>query len=154
MAERRAKGSIILEILIALLIVILIATIYIPKTVWDDEERLKQECRSKMDAITIAQIHYKMRTDAYSETLSVVFNYLEQDSFINAKHDSLFGMPFDSMLTDPQTGLDYVIKVRSDSTPFLQIICPNEKSEVPYMYFYKKSISNHGLIKDGEKTWE
>ncbi len=154
MSEKRAKGSIILEVLIALLIVVLVMTVYIPKTIWDTEEEMKVECRARMDNIMNAEIQYKMRTSVYNETLNVVFNYLSQDSTISDSFSNYFTMPFDSMYSCPQTGLDYTVIVQTDTTPNFQVLCPTDADTLEYMKFYEKKTANHGSIKDGDKIWE
>ena len=104
MAETRAKGSIIYELLIIILAVILVVSILYPKRL-KDKARLNTELgRSRMSQLLNAELQYQKFNGRYTDTLSTVFNFIKTDQRYSAWIDSVIGGGLDSVLT----GLDQI----------------------------------------------
>ncbi len=80
MAKEKAKGSIILEILIVILVVALIATIMYPKKVWEEEEQNTKQCRLNMDRILKAELVYQKYHNTYTDSLPELVHFIVDDS--------------------------------------------------------------------------
>ena len=90
MAKDKAKGSIILEILIVILIVALIATILYPKKIWEQEERNTKLCRTNMDRILKAELVYQKYHNTYTDSLPELVNFITKDSTKQATIDYFY----------------------------------------------------------------
>ena len=168
MAEGKRRGSIIYEILIAILIGGLLLSIFFPKYIWDIESKEEEKCRSRLFNLWTAETFFKQKTRSYASSVDTLIEVLKGDSEIMAildtiytqslfpnedTLDTVYNMPIDSLLTCPQTGLKYHI-ILSDSTPLIRIKCPNMESMVPKYLVFKKKITSHGSINDGKVSWE
>lgn len=80
MAKAQAKGSIILEILIVILVIALIATILYPKKVWEEEERNTVTCRANMDRIFKAELIYQKYHNNYTNSVDELISIIKNDS--------------------------------------------------------------------------
>ena len=63
--------------------------VYIPQSVWSEEDRNKQERRKRMEIISQAEEFYYELTDEYTQNVDILFKVVEasMDSLIA---DSLF----------------------------------------------------------------
>ena len=168
MAAGKRRGSILYEILIVILIGLLLLSLYIPRSIWNEEAENAEKCHKRMLNIWSMETYYKSKTKSFTNSFDTLIQVLKSDPEMMAILDTsytrslfpdadtletIYSMPMDSMRTCPETGLEYQIAV-SDSTPNIKIMCSNEEfSETVYL-IYKKKISNHGSISDGKVSWE
>ncbi len=154
MANQKAKGSIILEILIVVFFVFLVLSLYIPKKLWDEEDKERELCRNRMTAIWRLEQEYIRKNQVYTDTLDYLINFIKQDTTKSQVmiDTLLFNNPPDSLHNCPSTGLPYILKLREDKLG-IKIECPNEDYTIRYYLFFTKKIENHGSITDGEKSW-
>jgi len=80
MAKVKAKGSIILELLIVVLVIALIATILYPKRIWEEEEKNTENCRSHMDRIFKAEMIFLKYHNNYTDTLDQLISFFKEDT--------------------------------------------------------------------------
>jgi len=80
MAREKAKGSILLEIIVVILVVGLIVTILYPKKVWDEEEQNTTDCRTNMDRILKAELVYQKFHNTYTDSLPGLVSFIKNDS--------------------------------------------------------------------------
>jgi competence protein ComGC len=59
MAKSEGKGSILLKIVIVVLVIITILVIKIPNDIWQEEERIQEQCRENMTSIYEAHMYYQ-----------------------------------------------------------------------------------------------
>jgi len=78
MGKVKAKGSIIFEILIVILVLALIGTIMYPKSVWQKTRKNTDFCRENMDRILKAELIYLKYHNIYEDTLAKVITFIEQ----------------------------------------------------------------------------
>ncbi|NQU05602.1 MAG: hypothetical protein HQ568_05875 [Calditrichaeota bacterium] len=76
----RSPGSLILEILVAILIVVLILTILTPKRKWEDQVDEESFCRQKMENTYFAARFYHKNTGNYSSNLTEILHFAETES--------------------------------------------------------------------------
>ena len=86
MAQAKAKGSIILEILIVVLTGILIYTIYDPAMKIRAEEELKKVCRFRMKNIRQAELRYFDEYERYTGNIDSLIAFIKE----KALPDSIF----------------------------------------------------------------
>lgn len=86
MAKQKAKGSIVYEVLIVILIAILVATILYPRTVWKNIEKETILCRDQMNRIVDAEGLFISFHESYNFDTSLVHVV----SFV--RNDSIFGL--------------------------------------------------------------
>jgi hypothetical protein len=84
------KGSIILKIVIVLLLALLVYTIWEPFDIVREEEINLRESRLRMSNIRSAQMFYFKHHDAYITDLDSLIYWIQTDSLVIAKSDSLF----------------------------------------------------------------
>ncbi len=81
MAKAKAKGSIILEILIVILIVALIATILYPKKIWRETENQTKACRNNMDRLLKAELVYQSyNNNTYTDSIQGLVSFFKEDT--------------------------------------------------------------------------
>lgn len=82
MALHKAKGSLIYEILIVILLLLLLGTILYPKSVWEKIDRETMLGRENMKLIVDAEILYLQTNPKqnYDSSLVDVFEYIRDDS--------------------------------------------------------------------------
>ena len=82
MVKRKAKGSIIYEILIILLVIVLVATLLYPKSVWNKIERESILCQDQMHRIIEAEALYiSFQGDfKYDSSLVNVIEFVKNES--------------------------------------------------------------------------
>jgi hypothetical protein len=76
----RSPGSLILEILIAILIVVVILAILTPKKKWEDQENEQAFCRQRMENVYYASRFYNKITNSHSSDLTEILQFAETDS--------------------------------------------------------------------------
>ncbi len=99
MAEQRAKGSIIYELLIVILAVALVGSIVYPKKLADQEQKNTQLCRDRMSTILDAELVYLRYNGTYNDTLDRVIEFLRTDPRFATYVDSAIGGQIDSIVT-------------------------------------------------------
>ncbi len=90
MAQVKAKGSIILEILIVILVIALIATLLYPKKIWQTEEENTALCRKNMDKILKAELVYQKYHLTYTDSLPGLISFIKEDSTKQAIKDYFY----------------------------------------------------------------
>jgi len=80
MAKQKAKGSIIYELLIVILIAGLIGTILYPKSIWEEEEAKTTLCRDRMMQIYLAELLYWSYTNTYTDSLPELVEFILGDT--------------------------------------------------------------------------
>ena len=161
-------GSILYKAIIAVLIVVLIISLYIPRQIWNQETMEEQECHDRLYALLLAETYYKQKTNTYSTSFDTLLAVLKTDPQTMAEMDTTYtnylfsdqdsvgaiqNIPLDSAGVCPTTGLPYSIAI-SDSIPALILSCPNEEGEASVYGIFKKKIHNHGNIKDDNLSWK
>jgi len=115
MAKAKAKGSIILEILIVILVIALIATILYPKRIWEEEEKNTQKCRANMDRIFKAEMIFLGYHNNYTDSLDQLISFFEQDTTKKAVRqyfmiDTSLAETMTDYLTQSETEADLVVR--------------------------------------------
>lgn len=98
MAEQKAKGSIIYEILIVVMAVLLIGSILYPKKVGEEETRNRELGRYRMSEIYKAGLQYQKYNHTYTDTLSQIFEFIRTSPEYNRYVDSLIVGGLDSVV--------------------------------------------------------
>jgi len=80
MAKEKAKGSILLELLIVVLALALIGTIMYPKSVWETTEKETLQCRENMEKILKTELIYLKYHNTYQDTLDKVISFIKEDT--------------------------------------------------------------------------
>lgn len=83
MAGNKTNIHTINTIIIIILGLMLVAVIWVPKTIWDDEARMRQLSQSRMVAINTAEKAFYVLSESYTPDLDVLF------SVVNAVYDSV-----------------------------------------------------------------
>lgn len=127
MAQAKAKGSIILKILIVILLAALVGTIMYPKKIWDEEEKNTTACRDNMDRIFKAEMIFLQHYNNYTDSLSKLTSFFEKDStkkYIREyfKSDTALAETMTDFLTKTDSSADLVIRNLSADTIMFAII--------------------------------
>ncbi len=85
MAAKPQRGSIILEILIVLLSVLLVIVILVPNKIWNEEEKITNQCRYNLNAVYEAEKFYYRSTQAYTDTLENLVDFIQADSSLQKR---------------------------------------------------------------------
>lgn len=85
MAAKGSKGSIILEILIIVMALLLIAVIFFPDQIWKEEAQTSKICRDNLNALNEAQRFYYQKNNSYTDSLSKLLTFVQNDSGINRR---------------------------------------------------------------------
>ena len=96
MSDQYGKGSIIYKILIVILAVILVASIYYPKKLWDQEAKNTEECRYRMTNLYNAELQFQRFNYAFTDSLDQLIEFIKTDSSYHVLVDSLFAVEFDT----------------------------------------------------------
>jgi len=80
MAKNKGRGSILLKLLIAVLIIVLIAVITIPAKIWDTEAYDKKTAQGNMTSIYEAENFYHRINDTYTTDPAELLKVVRQDS--------------------------------------------------------------------------
>ncbi|MFQ6112647.1 MAG: hypothetical protein ACE5NG_01015 [bacterium] len=99
MAEEKAKGSIIYELLIVVLAGVLVASIIYPKKLTEREEENTRVCRERMSDILNAELQYQKYNDVYSDSLPEVIDFLRTSQEYSTYIDSVIKRSIDSVVT-------------------------------------------------------
>lgn len=99
MAEQKAKGSIIYELLIVILGVMLVGSILYPKRVTDREKMNTEICRYRMGELEKAGLQFHKYHGTYTDTLSQVFDFIRTSAQYERFVDSLIVSGVDSVIT-------------------------------------------------------
>lgn len=115
MAKAKAKGSIILKILIVILAIALIATIMYPKKIWDEEEKNTNNCRTNMDRIFKAEMIFLQNHNNYTDSLDQLISFIQQDSTKEIireyfKIDTALAESMNDYLTQSDSAADLVVR--------------------------------------------
>ena len=127
MAQAKAKGSIILKILIVLLLVALVGTIMYPKKIWDEETKNTQICRDHMDRIFKAEVIYLQYNKNYTDSLSKLTSFFEKDTtkdFIREyfRSDTALAENMTDFLSKTDSAADMLIRKLSADTLMFAVI--------------------------------
>ena len=98
MAEQKAKGSIIYEILIVIFSVMLVGSILYPKKVTKTELRNSALCQHRMSELQKAGLQYQKYHGFYTDTLEQMMSFARNDSTYKAYVDSLIVGGVDSVM--------------------------------------------------------
>jgi hypothetical protein len=128
----KPKGSIILKIVIVLLLALLIYTIWEPFEIVRQEDSNQRESRLRMSNIRAAQMFYFRNHDTYVRDLDSLVYWIQTDSLVMAKSDSLFSplvkSPFipESLRFSPKSHQAYRMLVDDTSATKRYLIeCPD-----------------------------
>lgn len=106
-----------IQVVLGLIIIALSYWLYVSITApWRDIEEqraLTELTRERMDLVRATLIQYERQQDRFPSSLDSLVIWARQDSFIQARQDSLFGPAFvlDSLRTSPRTGEPFVYSV-------------------------------------------
>lgn len=99
MAEEKASGSIILEILIVILAAALIGSIIYPKKLKEQEEKDVQLSRQRMSDLFNAELVYQRFNDVYTDSLDQLINFVRSSPQYEGYVDSVIIQNLDSVIT-------------------------------------------------------
>ncbi len=85
MSKQEAKGSIVLELIIVLLVAALVAVILIPGKIWEEQAQEEATAHSNMTAIYEALKYYKNLTGKYTADPAELINTIRADSNLMRK---------------------------------------------------------------------
>ncbi len=91
MAKQKAKGSLIYEILIVILIIVLVATLLYPKSIWEEIDKEATLCHDQLSRIFDSELLFMNFSENFNFDSSLV-NVIEY-----IKNDSIWGL--DSLRT-------------------------------------------------------
>lgn len=100
MAEQKARGSIIYELLIVILGATLVASILYPKKITEQEQRNMEISRYRMEQIQKAALQYQKYNGTYSDTLEKVFEFIRTSPEYQHYVDSVIVGGLDSIITE------------------------------------------------------
>lgn len=136
MATTKARGSIILEILIVLLIIALIATILYPKKIWEKEEHNVVQCRTNMDRIFKAEMIFLKYHNNYTDTLEHLVSFFKNDTTKELVReyfiaDTALAETMKDFLTQSDSAADLVVRnLFADTLMFAMIEAVNYDSNL------------------------
>jgi hypothetical protein len=139
MAQAKAKGSIILKILIVVLLAALVGTIMYPKKIWDEETKNTKICRDNMDRIFKAEMVFLQHYNNYTDSLNQLTTFFEKDStkdFIREyfKIDTALAENVTDFLTKTDLAADLVIRnLAADTLMFAVIEAVNYDSNLAHV---------------------
>lgn len=99
MADQRAKGNIFYEILIVVLAAALIGSIVYPKNLANHEEVNIEICRYRMVQVQKAALQYQKYNSVYTDTLSLIFDFIRTSDAYAHYVDSVAVGGLDSIVT-------------------------------------------------------
>jgi len=82
MAEPKAKGSIILKLIILIMIAVMIAAIWIPKKEWEKEAAEQELCRLHLENLYYTSLQYLKKYKIYQGDLDTLLNFIKNDSMM------------------------------------------------------------------------
>lgn len=105
-SQLRTGIQVVLAIVIVVLGYILYESITDPYEQIQQQERLTELTRERMDNIRTALVRFENQNDSFPDSLSHLMEYLRQDSLVQTKADSIFGpgLVLDSLLYSPRSG--------------------------------------------------
>ena len=98
MAQEKARGKIIYELLIVILAVLLIGSILYPKKVKDQEERYTELGRARMDQVHKAELQYLRYNNTYNDTLERVLDFIKTSPEYAAYVDTMVIAQIDTIV--------------------------------------------------------
>ncbi len=122
MSDHYGKGSIVYKILIVILTAALVASIWYPKKLWEQEERNTEICRYRMENLHNAELQYLRFHNGYTDSLEELINFVKTDSSYHAYVDSVFGRSLDVFVAK----FDSMNSVQDQLDAFLQQIAPED----------------------------
>lgn len=130
--HKKARGSVLLKIIIVILLAVLIYTLWEPFEVIRTEDRQRTESRLRMTNLRNAQMFYFRQYQTYQRDVDSLITWIQSDSLVVAKSDSLFRplrlgeFVADSLRYSPRSHRRYVIEVDdSSATHRYYIECPD-----------------------------
>jgi len=87
MADAKARGSILYQLLIVVLIAGLVGTILYPKKLWKEEERNTDLCRQRMDHMLRAELLYISTHNTYTDSASKLVDFILGDTSKTRLHE-------------------------------------------------------------------
>lgn len=100
MADRYGKGSIIYKFLILVLTAALVASIWYPKKLWDQEDRNTVECRYRMSNLHNAELQYLRFKGVYTDSIEELIEYVKTDTMYRQLVDTTFTVPLVHLIND------------------------------------------------------
>lgn len=79
MAEAKAKGSILYQLLIVVLAAGLVGTILYPKKLWKEEETNTNLCRQRMEHLLRAELLYISSFNTYTDSIPKLVDFIQGD---------------------------------------------------------------------------
>jgi len=128
MAQPKAKGSILFEIIIVVLILVLVGSIVYPKKLSDKEIRNTELARFRMDQLHKAGLQYQKYNGSYTDTLSKIINFVRTSPVYAHYVDSVIVGGLDSILTklnefeETQNAIEQLIPQATDSVMIDSIV--------------------------------
>lgn len=98
MAQEKASGKIIYELLIVILAVVLIGSILYPKKVKDQEVRYTELGRVRMDQVHKAELQYLRYNNTYNDTLERVLDFIKTSPEYAAYVDTMVIAQMDTVI--------------------------------------------------------
>ncbi|MDZ7271185.1 MAG: hypothetical protein ONB17_06185 [candidate division KSB1 bacterium] len=79
MAEEKARGSILYQLLIVVLIAGLVGTLLYPKKLWKEEEQNTALCRQRMEHLLRAELLYISAFNTYTDSIPKLIEFVKGD---------------------------------------------------------------------------
>ncbi len=111
-----------IQVVLAIIIVALAYWLYLsitePYKEVERERALVQTVRDRMDDVRSALIRYERQYNRYPHTLDSLLTYVQEDTFLVPRRDSLLGadFPVDSLIYSPRTGRKFEYSVNDTSS--------------------------------------
>jgi hypothetical protein len=141
------RGSLLYEILIIVFTIWLILAIVLRKIEWDEESRLRDICRARMQNIYKAELQYIGQNAIYTGNIDELINFAKTDPTTKAIKDSIFVQKWDevavldSMRICPANRLPYrLVAIDTSVIKYVNIFCPFDTSA-------------HGFSETGKESW-
>ncbi len=129
MAER-ARGNVLYEILIVILVIGLIATILYPSKVWNNEEELQDVCHARMNAIHSMQYIYLYQVNTFNDTLAVLKESILNDPYATVAMDSVVDWDY----VVPSAGLKEIVLAKQFPDDLRNLIRSQVQDRAPLRY--------------------
>jgi len=145
MSDQYGKGSIIYKILIVILAAVLVASIYYPKKLWDQEAKNTQECRYRMTNLYNAELQFQRFHFAYTDSLEQLIDFVKTDSSYHALVDSMFAVELDTF----RMKFDSLRQEQLQIEQFVEQVAPEDTVAVDSLGRWIESITiRNRLLRD------
>ncbi len=116
-----------LQVVLAIVIVVLAYILYVsitePYARVERQKEMTEMTRERMRDVRSALVTYERRNDRFLSTLDSLLMWVKEDSFMQAKSDSIFGaeLNVDSLIFSPRTGkmFEYTLNDTSRVSTYL-----------------------------------